>query len=280
MQLRTILADDAAVREAAIRELQAAPEHVRSAMAARLTPLARDAAAALATSAHFSSQPHSQMLARACSALAVLRVDAAKQCLLRIADEGSRTAKATLANALRATKTAEGRAVLVHLLSDDEVRGAAILAIGDEPWPEILAHLIEIAETDERAAILALGPISRCGEAGGPNESSAAADFLLEQLDDDALAAKAAAALLRLSRRAPAVVKAVKHIAKGAGPRRVPCLFVMAGHDPEDALFLELARAVGPKEHDAARRFLKPLREDENEPVRAASIRTWNVLGL
>lgn len=275
--LRELLSDETATRESAIRALEAAPEQLRLAMAARLTHLARESTAALATA---QSQPHAQMLARACSALAVLRIDAAKQCLLRIAEEGSRTAKATLANALRATKTPDGRAVLVHLLSDDEVRGAAILAIGEEPWPGILASLIEIAETDERAAVLALGPIARCGEAGGPNESSAAADFLLEQLDDDAMAPKAAIALLRLGRRAPAVVRAVKHVAKNHGPRKIPCLFVVAGHEPDDAVFLELARAVGPKEHDAARRFLKPLRDDESESVRLASTRTWNALGL
>ena len=56
-----------------------------------------------------------------------------------IADERSYAVKSALAKALRATETAEGKSVLVYLLSDDDAQADALVAIGAAPWPEHLA---------------------------------------------------------------------------------------------------------------------------------------------
>src|SRR5262249_30210586 len=133
-------------------------DHLRSAFAAKLAVVATDAAEALAADddAGHVGTTHEARLARACTALSLLGVSAAKMCLLRIADEGTPAVKTTLARALHAAATPEGRAVLVYLLSDEDVRAEAIASIGAAPWPEVLPHLIEVAESDDRVVMLAL----------------------------------------------------------------------------------------------------------------------------
>ncbi|HVH44088.1 MAG TPA: hypothetical protein VM925_17175 [Labilithrix sp.] len=280
MKVEAILGEDPKAREEAIAAAASAPEHERSALASKLGPLARDAAAALAAG-EADSEGNTARLGRACTGLSVLRVEAAKNCLLRIADEGTPAVKSTLARALRATKTSEGRAVLVHLLSDDDARKDAIIAIGAAPWPGVLQALIEVAEADDHAARIAAIPIAKCGASGSPNEASAAADFLLEQLDDDVALPTAAVALLRFGRGFPAIAKVAKRIAKGPGNRKVACLCLVAAYGDEgNANFLELALAGTKVDGDAARAFLEPLMKDADERIRAAAERTWKALDL
>lgn len=240
--LATLLHDDDETRALALEAISAAPEHVRSAMASKLAPVAREAAAVFGTSAEIPAAT----LGRACAALALLRVELAKHCLFRIADEGSHAVKATLAQALRGTATTEGRSVLVHLLSDDDAFLDAISAIGVSPWPAVLPALIEVAEADRAAAELAVLPIARCGELGGPAEAAAALDFLLEQLDDDQVAPAAAAVVFPLCLKIPGFVRTA---------------------------LARLARS-GRLDRDAARRILGPLLEHGDERVRTAAVQT------
>ncbi|MBN9161382.1 MAG: hypothetical protein J0I07_10490, partial [Myxococcales bacterium] len=178
MKLEAILGDNAAERSDALAASSSAPEHERSALASKVAAVARDTATALAEAgeAGQATSEYETSFKRACTALATLRVEIAKNTLLRIADEGTKAVKGALARALAETKTTEGRAVLVHLLSDDDARGEAIVAIGEAPWPEVLPALIEVAETDDLAARLAARPIAKCGAAAGPKETNAAAD--------------------------------------------------------------------------------------------------------
>ncbi len=283
MNLDAILSDDQRTRDGALAEVATAPEHTRSALASKLGIVAREAADALAA-AEEADQPaaeHETRLGRATAALSRLRVELARTCLLRIADEGSKRVKASLADALRETRTAEGRAVLVHLLSDDDARGDAILAIGSAPWPEVLPALIEVAEADDHAARLGAAPIARCGASGGPKELHAAIDFLLELLDEDAAFEPAIDALLRLGAALPAIVPRAKRLTKEPGRRKIAGLCLLAAYGDEgNASFLELALSGTKTDEDAARKFLEPMLDDADERIRAAAERTWRALDL
>lgn len=283
MKLEAILQDDAAGRDAALAACAAAPEHERSAFAAKVATAARDAAGALAAAdaAGGVASAHERVFGRASAALAALRVEAAKSALLRIADEGSTTVKAALARALRETATPEGRAVLVHLLSDDDARGDALLAIGAAPWPAVLPALIEVAEADDHAARLAAAPIARCGAAAGPNERNAAADFLLEQLDDDVALVDATDALIRYGAGFPGVAARARRLAKEPGKRKIAGLCLVAAFGDEgNADFLELALSGAKAAESTARTVLDPLLHDADERVRGAAERTWQALDL
>lgn len=283
MKLEAILSDDPQVRDDALAACAAAPEHERSAFASKLAAVARDAADALAAAAEAGepSAAHEARLGRACVALSRLRVEGARTGLLRLADEGTRPVKSALARALRETRTAEGRAVLVYLLSDDEARGEAILAIGSAPWPEVLPALIEVAEADDHAARLAAAPIARCGASGGAAEMNAATDFLVELLDDDATLAPAVDALLRLGTGLASVVPRAKRLTKEPGRRKAAGLCLVAAFGDEgNAGFLELALSGTKTDEDAARAFLDPLLRDADERVRTAAERTWRALDL
>jgi hypothetical protein len=284
MSLDAIIEDDTAAREAALEAAASAPEHVRSALASRLSTLAREAAVALEGAAHLgpdAAAPYEARLVRACAALARLRALAAKNALLRIADEGTRPVKDALARSLRTSRTAEARAVLVHLLSDDEARGEAILAIGEAPWPDVLPALIEIAEGDDLTARLAALPIARCGATAGPNEANAAADFLLEQLDDEVVLGAAALALLRYGARFSGVAAKGRLLAKEPGRKKaVGVCLVAAFEDIGNAGLLELALAGTRTDEAAARSFLRPLLDDPDEHVRAAALRTAKAMGV
>jgi hypothetical protein len=282
MLIDTILSDDGAARQEALAAAGASPEHERSSLAGKLGAIAKEAAAAIeAGETGPGAADHAKRLGRACFALSILRVEVAKSSLFRIADEGTLAVKAALAQALRETKTPEGRAVLVHLLSDDEARGDAILAIGVAPWPEVLPALIEIAEADPQAARLALEGIARCGATTGPNEANAAADFLLEQLDDDGLLRTTFQLLLRFGAGFPGVAAKGKRLAKEPGKRKVAALCLVAAFGDEgNAGFLELALSGAKVEADAARAFLTPLLDDDDERVRNAAARAWKALDL
>jgi hypothetical protein len=283
MRLDAILGNDDEEREAAIAACVNAPEHERSAFASKLAPIARETAAALAADeeAGRTASPHAAALGRACLALSILRVEAAKSCLLRIADEGSPGAKGELARALRGTTTAEGRAVLVYLLSDDEARPDAIRAIDAAPWPEVLPLLVEISEADDQSARIAARAIARCGATAGPNERYAAADFLLEQLGDDAVLMATFDALLRFGATFPGLVDRAKRLAKDADQRKVAGLCLVAAFgDDGNASLLELALSGSKADPDGARALLAPLRDDPDERIRQAAERTWRALDL
>ena len=291
MKLEAILSDDPLARDEALGACSAAPEHERSSFAAKLAVVAREAAAtfAAAVEAGEGTSAHEARFGRACIALARLRVEVARSALLRIADEGTTPIKAALAHALRETRTAEGRAVLVHLLSDDDVRADAILAIGCAPWPEVLPALIEVAEADDHAARLAAAPIARCGASGGPDELNAAADFLLELLDEDAAFDPAIDALLRLGAAIPApataalvpTVARAKRLTKEPGKRKAAGLCLLAAFGDEgNASFLELALSGTKTDEEAVRAFLEPLLVETDECIRTAAERTWRALDL
>ena len=287
MKLEAILSDDPQARDEALGACSAAPEHERSAFAGKLAVVAREAAAAVAAAdeaGDAAAVAHEARFGRACIALARLRVEVGRSALLRIADEGTRTVKAALAHALRETRTAEGRAVLVHLLSDDGARGDAILAIGSAPWPEVLPALIEVAEADDHAARLAASPIARCGASGGPDALNAAADFLLELLDEDAAFEPALDALLRLGPANPAnvsIVERAKRLTKEPGKRKAAGLCLLAAFGDEgNASFLELALSGTKTDEGAVRAFLEPLLVDTDERIRSAAERTWRALDL
>ncbi len=282
MQLEMILGDDDDARAKAWTACTSAPDHERSAFAGKLAAVAREAAAAIAQAeaAAQDTRARSTELERLCITLSLLRVEAAKNCLLRIADEGTAAVKRTLTLALRETTTAEGKSVLVHLLSDDDARGDAILAIGEKPWPEVLPLLIEVAEADEQSARLAAKGIAKCGATAGPDETNAAADFLLEQLDDEALQSVTAVALLRFGTTFPGVAEKAKRLAKLPGSWKAVGLCLIAGVDEGNAGLLELALSGAKADEDACRRFLAPLLADADERIRSAAERTRKALDL
>jgi hypothetical protein len=282
MRLEAILGNDEEARTKACAACASAPEHERSAFANKLAVVARQTAAAIASAeaAAQDTKARSTELGRACIALSLLRVEAAKSCLLRIADEGSAAVKRTLSLALRETTTTEGRSVLVYLLSDDDARDDAILAIGEKPWPAVLPLLIEVAEADEHSARLAARGIARCGATAGPDETNAAADFLLEQLDDEALQAVAVDALLRFGSTFPGVADKAKRLAKEPGSRKAVGLCLVAGVDEGNAGLLELALSGAKADPEACRKFLAPLLADADERVRSAAERTLKALDL
>ncbi len=286
MKLEAILSDDPLARDEALDACSAAPEHERSSFASKLAVIAREAAASIAAAdeAGEAMAVHEARFGRACIALARLRVEVGRSALLRIADEGTPAVKAALAHALRETRTAEGRAVLVHLLSDDDARGGAIVAIGSAPWPEVLPALIEVAEADDHAARLAASPIARCGASGGPDDLSAAADFLVELLDEDAAFGPAVDALLRLDAAIPAaaaIERRAKRLTKEPGQRKAAGLCLLAAFGDEgNASFLELALSGTKTDAEAVRAFLEPLLVDTDERIRTAAERTWRALDL
>ena len=184
-----LLEGDDATRQAILAGLPALPEHVRGALAIRLIPLAREAA----------EGPDQAALDLILPALARLRVDSAKNYLLRLADEESVVSKTALVRALRGTDTTVTRAVFLHLLSDESMQIAAVTAIGEAPWAGVLPDLIELAESDDGVAKVALAGIVRCA-AHGADDAQAAYDFLLELLADPVLKHDARAALDELHR--------------------------------------------------------------------------------
>lgn len=283
MSLDALFDNDRAVRASAIREVTALREHERSALAARVAFVAKEVAEALmrAEAAGGPTTALATKLTRACVALSTLRVDAAKAALIRLADEGSASVKSVLAHALRDTTTPEGRAVLLYLLSDDEARVDAIVAISAAPWPEVLRTLIEVSEADDQSARLAAQAIGRLGAEGGVDERCAAADFLVEALDDDALLDAAASALLRHGAEFPGIVlDRAKRLAKEPGKRKAVGLCLLAAYgDQGNADFLELALAVK-TDKEAARAFLNPLRSDADARIQQAVERTFRVLEL
>lgn len=270
-------------RESELAACSAAPEHVRAATATKLAAIAKEAAAAIAAAEERGASTAAQItrFSRAASALSVLRVEHAKRALLAIADEGSFGVRRALARALRGTTTSEGRAVLVHLLADDDVRVEAILAIEAAPWPEVLPSLIEIAEADEHAARFAAAAIARCGATAGPKETYAAADFLVEQLDDDTTLAATVAALMRWGTTFPGVADKARRLAKEPGKRKVAGLCLLAAcTDEGSARLVELALSGAKTDAEVAWRFLRPLLEDEDERVRSAAERARKALDL
>jgi hypothetical protein len=286
LSLDALFDNDRSVRTAALAQAMAEREHQRSAVAAKIAFIAKEIAAALARAEEVGGPTTAlaTKLTRACIALSVLRVDLARSCLFRIADEGTPSVKSVLAHSLRDTKTSEGRAVLVHLLSDDDARADAIVAIGGAisaaPWPEALPLLIEVAEADDHAARLAMKAIGKLGAMGGERERNAAADFLVEALDDDAIRSAATFALLRYGATfPPIVVERAKRMAKEPGERKAVGLFLLAAYDQGNVDFLELAMAAKTDEA-AARAFLGPLRNDPDARVQDAADRTWKVLSL
>lgn len=288
MSLDALFDNDRSVRAAALTQMTAEREHQRWAIGSRVAFIAKEAADALARAEEVGGPTTAlaTKLTRACVALSVLRVDVAKACLFRIADEGTPSVKSVLAHALRDTKTTEGRAVLLHLLSDDDARSDAIVAIGGAigaaPWAEVLPVLIEVAEADDHAARLAMKAIGKLGATGGERERNAAADFLVESLDDDAIRSAATFALLRYGAAFPPIVmERAKRLAKEPGERKAVGLILLAAHagDEGNAAFLELALAAKTDEA-AARAFLRPLREDPDARIQEAADRTWKVLSL
>jgi hypothetical protein len=277
MQIEAILSDDALKRESALKAATTAPEHERSALAAKVAVAARDAAAAVEA----NTAGGEEKLARACVALSILRVEGAKSTLLRVADEGIPAVKLALVRALRQTTTVEGRAVLVHLLADDDARDEVIRTIGVSPWPEVLPALIEVAEADDHAARLAATPIAKCGVTAGPKEANAAADFLLELLDDEVTMPPAVDALLRFGNGFLGIPEKARRLAKEPGKRKIGALCLVAAYGDEgNAAFLELALSGIQTDLPAARLFLDPMRKDADERVRTAAERTWKALDL
>lgn len=281
MRMNAILGDDEQARDAALAASAGAPEHERSALTGKLAPIARELAAAVtaAERAGSSSPVESTAFARACRALSILGVEAAKSCLLRIADEGSSGVKRELARALRATTTAAGRAVLVHLLADDDARGEAILAIAVAPWPEVLPILIEISEADDHSARLAAEGIAKCGATAGPNERYAATDFLIEQLDDDAILSAAFDALLRFGASFPGVAERARRLAREPGERAIMGLCLLVACCPEGGPSLaDILASAAPVDPPTARSLLGRLRQDPDERVRQVAERTSTLL--
>lgn len=282
IDLTSLLADDDAVRMSAVAAARAAPEHARSALATRLAFITREAARGLG-----QAQPNKRLgpvlgprVARGVYALSVLRVEAAKACLFGIADEESAPVKAVLARALHGTESPEGRALLVYLLADDEVRGEAIRAIAAQPWPGVVRPLIEVAEGDDEAARLAAAPIARCGSAGGA-EMFAAADFLLELLDDDGAFEAAVDALLHHGRGFPGIADRARRLAKEPGLRKPAGLCLVAFYtDIESSALLELALSGEKADPDVATAFLGALLHDQDEAIRDAAQRAWKALDL
>jgi hypothetical protein len=280
--LDAILGDDAAAREAAVRQASLAPEHVRAAIANTLAPIARDLTAIVSEAEETGQSAGARVrdLERVLHALAALRVPVAKSCFFRVADEGTTMVKATLARALRGSEGAEARAALAHLLSDDDARLAAIVAIAEAPWPAVLPDLMEIAEADDRSLRLAIKAIAKCGASAGIDERNAAADFLLEQLDDDIVLPWAVDALLRFGASFPGVAGRAAVLAQGAGRRKIAGLCLLCATGTDDHRLEVAARSGAPIDAADARLFLEPLLADPDSAVRGAAERTRRAAGL
>jgi len=282
-KLEAILGDGDRQRETELAACTSAPEHVRAATANKLAAIAREAAAAIAVAEECgaSTSAETVRLSRAVHALSLLRVEHAKRHLLSLADDTSFGVRRAIARALRGTTTPEGRAVLVHLLADDDVRGEALLSIGEAPWPEVLPSLIEVAEADERAARFADAAIAKCGATAGPKEAYAAADFLVEQLDDDSTLAAAVHALMVWGSSFVGVADKARRLAKEAGKRKVAGLCLLAAcTDEGSSSLVELALSGGAVEANVAWSFLRPLLEDADERIRTAAERVRKALDL
>lgn len=280
--LSSLLADDDAVRLPAVAAAREAPEHARSALATRLAFITREAARGLgaATQTARIGAVLEPRLMRGVFALSLLRVESAKACLVGIADEESAPVKNVLARALTGTETNDGRALLVYLLSDDEVRAEAIRAISVRPWPGIVRSLIEVAEGDDDAARLAAATVASCG-ATFPEETYAAADFLLELLDDDGAFEAAVDAILRHGRGFPGIAERAKRLAKEPGLRKPAGLCLLAFcTDIESSALLELALSGEKADADVAQTFLGGLLHDRDAAIRDAAQRAWKALDL
>lgn len=274
----TFLDADPDARARAVASAPSLPSHLRSALATRLGAIAREAAASLAEPGSAAEGEVASSFARACLGLSVLRVEAAKNALLRLADEGTPLVKTSLAHAIGGGTSFEARAVLVHLLSDDDAIAAALVAIGRAPWPEILPALIEIAESDDRAARLAATAIAKSGVFGSA-EAHAAADFLYEQLDDDDVLESAGLALLRFGRALPGLGRVALAACKGRGARKVfgLCL-TAAASGADDGALGELARGGAIVDDAAARSLLDRLLADADPEVRSAAKRVASAI--
>ncbi|MBX3226326.1 MAG: hypothetical protein KIT84_42915 [Labilithrix sp.] len=278
-----LLGEDAARRKTALDACEALADHERFTLANEIAVIARRTADALAHADEHRgpTTAHAAVLGRAALTLSMLRGEVARSTLIRIAEERSYAVKSALARALRETKTAEGRSVLVYLLSDDDAQADAIVAIGAAPWPEILPSLIEVAEADDRAARLAARPIARCGATAGAAEANAAASFLFEQLDDDAVVIAAADALVRYGAAFPGVEEQARRLVKEDNPKRMAGLCLLAATTAMDAATLRAL--AGPKretDERLAHSFLRPLRADGGPKAREAAERTWRALKM
>jgi hypothetical protein len=192
MVVTDLFHEDDEMRARALATLADVPEHARAALAAKLIPYARDAAARIAEATE-------RELSRIVVALAHLRVESAKSCMLRLAEDESLPVKRVLAQSLAGLRMPEVRATLIALLSDDVARFFAIEAIRSAPFPEALRDLIELAEADDAVANVAAPVIATCALAGGMAERHAATDFLSELLEDEVLRPRAEEALALLA---------------------------------------------------------------------------------
>jgi hypothetical protein len=281
-ELDALLGDDDGAREQALGLLRAAPEHVRTAVAGRLAKILRYEAnfIAIAEDHGETSALRRRDLERLLRALAIVDVAAARVPLVRLADEGTPSLKSTLARALRGVDSAEAHAVLAYLLSDEDARADALAAITEAPWPEVLPDLIEIAEVDDASLCLAIEAIARCGATSGPRERNAAADFLVEQLDDEELLATVVPALLRHGPDFPGVAARAERLVGDVGRRKVAGLVLLAGAGRTEDHLRELATRKGPVELEASQLFLTPLLHDPSPSVREAAHRAALVTGL
>jgi hypothetical protein len=281
-ELDALLGDDDSAREAALAELRAAPDHVRAAVVGRLAKLARDESTVVAVAEQHgdTSALRRRDLERVLRALALSDVATARVPLVRLADEGTPALKTTLARALRGVASAEAHAVLAYLLSDEDARADALAAIAEAPWPEVLPDLIEIAEVDDTSLRLAIEAIARCGATTGPAERNAAADFLVEQLDDETLLAPAVTALLRHGANFPGVAARAERLALEGGRRKIAGLVLLAGAGHTDDHLRAMATRDGPFEIEASQFFLTPLLHDHTPTVRHAAERAALAAGL
>jgi hypothetical protein len=283
MSFEAILGVDPKEREEALAEAHAAPDHVRSALVGKLAPVVREMAAAGAAKEDLSqAAPFATGLEHMLRAIASMRVPAAKAFLVGIADEGTPAIKSVLARALRGVDAPEAHAVLGYLLSDEDARADAILAIAAAPWPAVLPTLIEIAEADEPSLRPALAAIARCGASCGDAERNAAADFLLEQLDDDALLPSVVEALLCFEAQFPGVEARAAALVRGEGEgeaRKIAGLCLLAGAAAPDETLATLARAAAPRvTAEAAAELLRPLLASGVARVRQTAERVARVL--
>lgn len=285
MFVNDLFHEDDVLREQALAMLAAVPDHTRAALAARLAPTAREAAGKIAEGDVSVLVPFSRTVA----ALAHLRVESAKNCLLRLAEDESDPVKAAIARSLAGIRTVEARAVLVHLFSDDATRAEAIRAVRAAPWPEVLPALIELAEADDELALATVPVIGLCGASGGTPEAFAATDFLTELLDDEALVIPAVEAILR-HRFVVGTARATA-LARGSGPRRAAglALLATAGVD-RDACFGSLFALIAAGAVSDAPRLLHAVdasllltafaraRESGDDAARANAERAWSLL--
>lgn len=289
MFVNDLFHEDDGLRQAALAMLDAVPDHTRGALAAKLAPLARNAAVKLAER---EGDPEAfARFSRTVVALAHLRVDGAKNCLVRLAEDESRPVKNAIARALAGNRTNAARIVILQLLSDDAARFEAIEAVRAAPWPEVLPALIELAEVDDAIARVAASVIALCGVSGGPDEANAAADFLMELLDDDALFLAALDPLVRHAPRLNGLAAKGAELARCTGARRAGGLALLAatGIDREasfEQLFAMLARgdllSMNPLLHAMDASVLLSgfarARASASAEVRASADRTWQLL--